>query len=304
MLVLRGYVDLPPHAQTKFDHGDVHAPSGRVYIAHTAEDTVEIIDGERLTYLTSVSDCPEGSGVLCARQDGLVFAAARGAGQILVIYAGSNEVASQVSVGPRPNGLAWDPASKHLLVADVQENRALLIDPLAEPAAREVASTELPGRPRWCVFDPVRQRFLVNIREPACLAVLESTGRLEAEWPISHAGPHGLDIDAEGRRAFVACDAGQVVALDLATGEELGSVRISGSPDATWYNARRALLYVAVGQAIGTTGQLDVIDTRSMKVAQQVVTEEGAGTTAYDEQRQRLYVFLPLTCRVAVYDET
>jgi hypothetical protein len=112
-----------------------------------------------------------------------------------------------------------------------------------------------------------------------------------------------MDIDAEGGRVFVACDAGHVVALDLATGEEVGSVPIAGSPDATWYNGKRGHLYVAIGKANGALGVLELINIRTMAVEQQVPTEQGAGTTAYDEQRQRLYVFLPQTCRIAVYDE-
>ena len=38
-------------------------------------------------------------------------------------------------------------------------------------------------------------------------------------------------------------------------------------------------------------------------MVEQVPTEEGAHTTAFDQLRQRLYVFLPRICRVAVYVE-
>ena len=43
-LALRGYVALPPHAAGDFDHGDVHLNSGRVFVAHTANNTLEVID--------------------------------------------------------------------------------------------------------------------------------------------------------------------------------------------------------------------------------------------------------------------
>ncbi len=46
-LTLRGFVDLPPHAKGGFDHGDVHLESGRVFVAHTDNGTVEIIDWDR-----------------------------------------------------------------------------------------------------------------------------------------------------------------------------------------------------------------------------------------------------------------
>jgi len=40
-LALRGYVALPPHAAGDFDHGDVHLNSGRMFVAHTANNTLD-----------------------------------------------------------------------------------------------------------------------------------------------------------------------------------------------------------------------------------------------------------------------
>jgi DNA-binding beta-propeller fold protein YncE len=200
-------------------------------------------------------------------------------------------------VGPKPNGLAWDLRRKRLLVADVGDFRARLVDP---QAGRVVTTAELPGRPRWCVYDSRGDRFLVNVRDPACVAALAAeTAAPQAQWPVSSAGPHGLDLDWERGRAFVACDAGKVVALDLETGRELASVAIAGEPDAIWYNPERSHLYVAVGHP----GVVDVVDTREMALAQELPTEAGAHTTAFDRTRQLLYVFLPQSCRATVYEE-
>ncbi len=56
--------------------------------------------------------------------------------------------------------------------------------------------------------------------------------------------------------------------------------------------------------AIGQPGLLDVIDTQAMGLAQELPTEGGAHTTAFDRTRQCLYVFLPRSCQAAVYEET
>jgi YVTN family beta-propeller protein len=130
-LALRQYIPLPPLSAGDFDHGDVYLKSGRVFIANTAAGTVEVVDGEHLRHLATIPGCPEASGVLCAQDEALVFAAARGAGKLLVIDPMTNAVLRIVTVGPRPNGLAWDSQRRHLLVADVQENRAHLVDPQA-----------------------------------------------------------------------------------------------------------------------------------------------------------------------------
>src|SRR6266851_8499244 len=120
-LVLRGQMCLPEHPSGGFDHGDVYGKTGRVFVAHTANGTVEVIDGEHLTLERTLADCPEGSGVLCtAAQPALVFAAARGNGSVLIFDANSCDLLRRIEVGPRPNGLAWDPVHRQLLVADVE----------------------------------------------------------------------------------------------------------------------------------------------------------------------------------------
>jgi len=58
-------------------------------------------------------------------------------------------------------------------------------------------------------------------------------------------------------------------------------------------------LYVAIGRP----GVVDVVDTREMVVAQEIQTEAGAHTTAFDRTRQLIYVFLPQSCLAAVYAE-
>lgn len=129
-------IPLPPHVPGGgFDHGDVDPATGRVFVAHTAGGTVEIIDGARTSHDGTIPGCPEASGVLCAPRERRVFAAARGAGTVLVIDADSRGVAGEIVVGPKPNGLAWDGRRGRLLVADVQDFRARL---------------PICARPRWC----------------------------------------------------------------------------------------------------------------------------------------------------------
>jgi len=66
-----------------------------------------------------------------------------------------------------------------------------------------------------------------------------------------------------------------------------------------WFNQARNRLYVTIGKP----GLVEVIDTRFITPIEKVTTEEGAHTAAFDRSRQRLYVFLPRSCRAALYEE-
>jgi DNA-binding beta-propeller fold protein YncE len=232
--------------------------------------------------------------VLVGQEANLVFAAARGAGKVLVIDAQQLTIEQTITVDPRPNGLAWDPVHQHLLVADVQANTARLVT----PAGETLAVTSLPGRPRWCVYDAPRDRFVVNIREPACVQLLAAeTAAPLVQWPVASVGPHGLDLALTDNLALVASDEGHLIALDLVTGQERGRAPLAGGPDAIWYNPKLRQVYVAISEP----GVIDVVDIPTMKVIQSVPTETDAHTTAFDPVRQWLYVFLPAACRADVF---
>jgi DNA-binding beta-propeller fold protein YncE len=298
-LVFRANVPLPKHTVGGFDHGDVHPGTGRVFVAHTANGTLEVVDGESLRLERTLPGCAEASGVLYAANGReLVFAAARGDGAVLEVDPNTCELLGRFTVGPKPNGLAWDCDHGQLLVADVETFDARLLDPHSGVCP---VVHQLPGRPRWTVYDAPRRRFLVNIREPACVVALAAE-TLDETFRIDGlaAGPHGLDLDLSSERAFVACDEGMACVLDLTTDREIARIPIAGEPDAVWYSFTAQCLYVAIGEP----GVVDVIDTHSLSVAQQLITEQGAHTTAFDGQRRRLYVFLPRSCQAAVYEET
>jgi YVTN family beta-propeller protein len=297
VLRLERYVPLPQHPSGGFDHADVYEANGWVYVAHTAMGTVEVINGVKGQLIKTIGGCPEASGVVCALSEGLVFAASRGSGKILVIHATKGTVVKTIQVGSKPNGVAWDDDHGLLLAADVVDLNARLVDP-----ERGVLKTvKLPGRPRWCKYSTFLDRFVILIKEPTGYVTLSPrNGELSPLVPVKALGPHGLDLSADGQEAYIACDGGVVVAMDLEKGVETCRAKIPGEPDVTWLNARRKFLYCALAKP----GVLATIDLVEMKVVQQVKTEEGAGTFAFDQSRQRLYSFLPKSCRAAAYIES
>jgi DNA-binding beta-propeller fold protein YncE len=298
-LSLVGRVPLPPGRSGGLDHADVDPRTGRVFVAHTDFGTVDVIDPTSLEVISVIDGCPEGSGVICSGDKRLVFAASRGAAKVLLIDADKCQIVGEIGVGPKPNGLAYAASIGRLLIADVdavdQSAR------LADVSTGEVSLTvRLPGRPRWCVFDSSADRFLINIRDPASVLSLSASGSVADSWPVSSAGPHGLDLDRTRGLAFVACDGGILVVVDLESGRERAAVPISGPPDAIWFNPRCRLLYVAAPDP----GVIDVVDTVDARVVETITVEVGAKTTAFDVDRQRLYAFLPKSCAAAVFEQS
>jgi DNA-binding beta-propeller fold protein YncE len=164
---------------------------------------------------------------------------------------------------------------------------------------RMIASVPVQGRTRWTVFDAQAETFYVNIAEPAQIVVVNSNepSRSASTFTIPVAGPHGLDIDAEHRRLFCACDAKKLVTLDADSGKTMKQVELSGSPDVIFFNRALKHLYVAIGDP----GVIDVFDSEEMIRRETVPTEFGAHTIGFDPERNKVYAFLPQTHRASVY---
>lgn len=302
-LRLAGHVDLPAHTgKGGFDHAAVHAASGHVYVAHTANDAIDVFDPVNRKHLFSVPDLTAVAGALVSDESQLVFTSNRGENTIGVFAPGPDPKVTKIAVGMRPNGLAYDARRRLVLAANVGDpavphSYTLSMVDLDAHAMR--ASIEVPGRTRWTIFDPDAEVFYVNIMDPSQIVVVDARhpDRIARTMPMPADGAHGLDFDPATRRLFCACDAGVLVTLDAGTGKVLDQGKLSGVPDVVWFNPKRRQLYVAVGDP----GVVDVFDTTTMRNIGTVTTEKGAHTTAFPPSGDCLIAFLPGTHRAALY---
>jgi len=297
-----GFINLPPHVKAGgFDHAAVHDPTGRIYVAHTANDAVDVIDISAHRYVRSIPDLPAVAGALVADPD-LVFTSNRGENTVGLFTTADDARVDKVAVGMRPNGLAYDPLRARLLVAHVGDPSVVdsfTVSVIDVRARKRIADLAVPGRTRWAIYDPVGDAFHVNIADPPQIIAVESADpvRIRRVAAIPQAGPHGLDIDVRRRRLFCACDAGVLVVVDADSGKLVESHAISGVPDVVFFNAALGHLYVAIGEP----GVIDVFDTAALVRRETVKTEAGAHTLSFDAQRNIVCAFLPATHRGAVY---
>jgi DNA-binding beta-propeller fold protein YncE len=299
------HIELPPNrSQGGFDHADVHQGTDRLYVAHTSNDAVDVIDTARDRYINSVSGFTGVAGALVCEARGLVFTSNRGENTVSVFVPGMEGDAFKIPVGVKPNGLAFDPARGILIAANVgdpsiPDSHTVSIVDLAR--RERIAEVKVPGRTRWTIYDESRERFFINIAAPARIVIIDARdpGKISREYDIPAAGPHGLDLDPATGRLMCACDAGVLLSIDPDSGRVLGNVDLSGTPDVIFLHRPSRRLYVAVGDP----GVIDVIDIETMCRQEVVATEAGAHTLALDRKRNKVYVFLPQSHRAAIFHE-
>ncbi len=296
-------IELPPHVGSGgFDHAAVHLAGGRAYVAHTANNAVDVIDCAADRYLHSIPHLTGVAGVLVCDERDLVFTSNRGEDAVSILDVSDEEELAKIKVGVRPNGLAFDTGDELLLAANVGDpDRPDSFTVSVVDIARRmmIQSIAVPGRTRWAVFDAASGSFYVNISEPSQIAVIDADypARVSRSIPVPAKGPHGLDFDAATNRLVCACDEGRLLALDAATGQVMQQAQLSGTPDVMFFNAALKRLYVAVGEP----GVIDVFETDVLRRTEVVATGKGAHTLAFDAARNKVYAFLPQTHSAAVF---
>jgi DNA-binding beta-propeller fold protein YncE len=304
-LRLLSHIELPPNrSKGGFDHADVHQGTDRLYVAHTSNDAVDVIDTARDRYVESIAGFTAVAGALVSEARGLVFTSNRGENTVSVFALGAERESFKIAVGVKPNGLSFDPARNILIAANVGDPSipdSYTVSIIDVSRRERIAEVKVPGRTRWTIYDQARELFFVNIASPARIVVIAAHDptKITKAYDIPAAGPHGLDLDPDRGCLLCACDAGVLLAIDPDSGDVLGEVGLSGAPDVIFLHRPSRRLYVAVGDP----GVIDVIDVQTMRREEVVTTEAGAHTLALDRKRNKVYAFLPQSHQAAVFHE-
>ena len=100
-LHLSGHVELPPHKGSGgFDHAAVHAATGHVYVAHTANDAVDVFDPATSRHLFSVAGLRGVAGALVSEESQLIISSNRGENTIGIFKPGPDPDVTKIAVGP------------------------------------------------------------------------------------------------------------------------------------------------------------------------------------------------------------
>ncbi len=286
-LIAAGTIEIPNSRGSAFDHGAFEPETRRVFIAHTARDSLEVVDADTGQHLATLRGFPEAAGVVAG--EGRVLVTNRGSATLAWVDARTLETRTVLNTGPRPNGVAIVPSLQVAVVACIgDDTHAPQLQILGLEGDRKW-SVDLPGRPRWCVVDAKEERVFLAIRNPS-MVLVATLPELKAvqRWPLPSDGAHGMDINHAANLLYVACDGGLLVEVDVRSGQMRREWPLAGVPDATFFNPTSGLVHVAIEDP----GLIQTVDPRTA-TSTQFITAKGAKTTALVEP-DRLYLFSPL----------
>jgi hypothetical protein len=279
-------IEIPDARATQFDHGAFDARTRRVFVAHTARDRLEVLDHDHQRHVATLPGFAHAAGVVA--DQGEVLVANRGAASLAWVDADTLATRAVFDTGPRPNGVALVPHLRLGIVACIGDDAHSPALQVVRLDSRQRGSIDLPGRPRWCVTDAAGTQVFLAIREPSMVLAARLPDLAEVKhWRLPAAGAHGLDIDRQTHRLYVACDGAALVEMDAESGKVLNQWPLAGVPDATFFNPASGWVHVAIEDP----GLVQSIHPGS-GARSEFKTGPGAKTTALVAPRH-LYVFSP-----------
>jgi len=146
-------------------------------VAHTANDSIDMIDCAKDRYVESFAGFTAVAGALVSEARGLVFATNRGENTVPVFTPGDERNAFKIGVGVKPNGVAFDADRGLLVVANVGDpatSDSYTASVVDVGRKERIAEIKVPGRTRWAIYSPTLETFFINIASPARIVAIDA----------------------------------------------------------------------------------------------------------------------------------
>jgi DNA-binding beta-propeller fold protein YncE len=278
-----------PGDTSRWDYQTLDPQSHRLFIAHLGAGEVVVFDTNLAAVVGTVRGVPGVHGVLAVPDLRRVYASATDAQQIVVIDADSLAIIATLRAGGYPDGLAYASEVGKIYISDEKDGNESVIDAKTNTS---VGSVAVGGEAGNSQYDPISRQVYVAVQTKNQVIVIDpSTDQIsERHATPGCEHPHGLLIDSEQRRAFVACQGNnKLVVLEMPGMNVISTHDVGGGPDVLAMDASLHLVYVAA-----ENGPLAVF--RSDGAGVQRIAFQSVGPNAHSVvvSEDSHHLFLPL----------
>jgi DNA-binding beta-propeller fold protein YncE len=238
--------DIPlPGPAVRFDYQSLDRGHGRLYLAHMNADQLVVFDVKKREVVANLDGFSKVHGVWAVPELSRVYASVTGEHKLAVVDMKTLKTIAKVGPINYPDGIAYAPGSKRVFVSDEQGNADAVVDATTNSL---IATIAVGGGAGNTVYDPGSGHILVAVHDKNELVAIDpATAKIIARYPMSGLeSPHGIALDVDGRRAFVAGEENNRVALvDLTSMKVLGTYPVGKAPDVLAFDPGFKRLYVS-----------------------------------------------------------
>ncbi len=262
-----------------WDYVSVDADARRLYVSRG--DRIEVFNVDSLQKVGEIPDTPNVHCVAWDKESGHGFTSDgnRENPSVTMFDIKTLKVIKTISVTGRPDGIFFEPFTKHIFVESHSDPNETVID----PADGTVLGTiDLGGEPEQGASDG-HGHVYVNLESTSEVVVVDPAEmKVTARYKLGDGeGPTGMGLDAKNHRIFCCCGNAKMVILDADNGNIVTTLPTGAGTDSATFDPDTMEAFSSNGD-----GTLTVVKENSpsnFEVEQNVPTRFGARTSRWTQ---------------------
>jgi YVTN family beta-propeller protein len=279
--------ELPGPPGKRFDYLTIDDDDNYLLSAHLGAGLLHVIDLRTNAVVKTVPDVPGVEGVAYIAEGKKIYTADWGENKIGVLDVARMTVVKRLPTETKPDGIAYAPPFHKAYVSNERAKAESVIDVTTDTITKVLRFDSETGVPQ---YDPVARKLYVNLQDQNIFAVIDpTTDTVVGRYPVQGCrGNHGMAIDAERHRAFLACERNDTLTVfDLDTYKAIAHLPIAKGADVVMADPGLGRIYVACSSGAISVFQMD--DPNHFRKLQDFPVEPRVHSLAVDPRTHRVY---------------
>jgi len=280
-------IDLPGPSGKRFDYLTIDDGDRYLFSAHLAAGLLHVIDLRTNTVVQTVPDVPGVEGVAYIPEGRKVYTANWWENKIGVVDLARMTVVKKVATEAKPDGIAYAAPFGKAYVSNERAKAESVIDVRTDTIVKVLRFDSETGVPQ---YDPVARKVYVNLQDQNVLAVIDpATDTIVARYAVDGCqGNHGMAIDPDHHRAFLACEGNDVLTVfDLDAHRAIAHLPMAKGADVVQFDPGLRRVYVACSSGAISVFQMD--EPNGVRKLEDFRVEPKIHSLAVDGQTHRVY---------------
>jgi YVTN family beta-propeller protein len=280
-------IDLPGPPGKRFDYLVIDYDDDWLFSAHLAAGQTYVIDLKSNRVLHTVTDTPGAEGLEYVPDERKVYTSNAGDNTVGVIDLKTMKVARKIPTERKPDGNTYAASVHKLYVSDERAKAVAVVDVRNDKLVTTLHFDSETGVP---LYDPKVNLVYVNLQDRNVFAVIDpTTDRVVGRYPVEGCqGNHGMALDSEHHRAFLACEGNSRLAvLDLDAHSVIATMPLAPGPDVVQFDPGLGRIYVGCSSGAISVFQED--DPDHFRKLADVPVQRRVHSLAVDIRTHRVY---------------
>ena len=279
--------DLPGPGGKRFDYLTIDQDDHYLISAHLAASQTYVIDLRTNKVVATVTNTPGVEGVEYVPELKKFYTSNAYDATIGVADLKQMKIIKKLKTESKPDGSTYAAPFHKLYVSDERGKAEAVVDVQKDEIVDTLHFDSETGMPQ---YDPVARKVYVNLQDQNIFAVIDpATDKVLGRYSVGKCkGNHGMSLDPEHHRAFLACEENNLMTVfDLDKHLPIAFLPLAEGPDVIKFDAGLGRIYVACYSGAISVFHQD--DPEHYRKLENFPVQHAVHSLAVDPETHRVY---------------